>query len=67
MARFTAWCRLMRDGERTERRLLYPEFLDVVSRKRFRAVVNNSVATYTRPRPEIERKLAQFLARRTTP
>jgi len=64
MQKHTAWVRLMQDGERSPRRLLHPEYLDAQSRKRFKAVRNNSIATYTRPRAQITRKLARFLERR---
>jgi hypothetical protein len=61
MVPFSAWVRLMQDGRRSERRLLFPEFLDGVSRERFDAVRNNSIATYTRPRDQIEQKIRRFL------
>jgi hypothetical protein len=63
MERHTAWVRLMQDGQRSERRLLHPEFFDAQSRERFEKVRNNSINTYTRPRAAIERKLARFLGR----
>jgi len=61
MEPFTAWCRLMQDGKRSERRLLCPPCCGGQSRKRFRAVVNNSIATYTRPSAQIARKIGRFL------
>lgn len=40
----TAWVRLMQDGQRSERQLLFPPYLDTQSRRRFIAVRNNSIA-----------------------
>lgn len=60
----TAWVRLMQNSHRTERRLLFPAYFDAQSRRRLERVRRASIATYMRPRHQIERKLAEFLGPR---